>query len=175
MKLLIPRMQDWARRARRRPLVLAMLLTSLLFAIVLAIDSPAYETNDDVVMSMIASGTGVCLSPDEHLVFSHVSIGLVLKELYTLVPDFPWYGAYLLGAQFLSQLAIVYAMLIWQSGLRAFRGEVLAALPLDRYRDSHAFASVMKSGKVGTLSGKSIKLGKRGHQGRSKSYRRGRG
>ena len=34
---------------------------------------------------------------------------------------------------------------------------------------------MVTAGKVGTLSGKSIKLGKRGHQGRSKSYGRGRG
>jgi hypothetical protein len=45
----------------------------------------------------------------------------------------------------------------WHSGLRAFRAEVLAALPLERYPDSHAFASeilmdcVMRGYRVGEI------------------------
>lgn len=54
----------------------------------------------------------------------------------------PWYRYY--GNRVLTFFENIWFALSlgeWHSGLRAFRGEVLAALPLDRYPDSHAFAS----------------------------------
>jgi glycosyltransferase involved in cell wall biosynthesis len=54
----------------------------------------------------------------------------------------PWYRYY--GNRILTFFENIWFALSlgeWHSGLRAFRGEVLAALPLHRYRDSHVFAS----------------------------------
>lgn len=60
----------------------------------------------------------------------------------SLAGGMPWYRYY--GNRVLTLFENVWFALSlgeWHSGLRAFRGEVLAALPLDHYRDSHAFAS----------------------------------
>ena len=102
------------RWALQRPFWFAVLMTTFLFAIVFAIFTPAYQTNDDVIMSMIASGNGVGLAPDEHLIFSHVSIGLALKNLYTWAPNVPWYALYLFAVQYLAHAALLYAMLTWR-------------------------------------------------------------
>ncbi|MHB8880759.1 MAG: hypothetical protein ACYC69_04505 [Thermodesulfovibrionales bacterium] len=60
-------------------------------------------------MAMISSGTGVCSSPNEHLINSNVIIGKVLKGLYSAVPDYPWYGYYIVFVQFISYVALLYA------------------------------------------------------------------
>ncbi len=96
------------------PLLASIVWMGILFAIVLAIYTPGFETNDDVVMSMIASGTGMGVQPDEHLMFTNVAIGLLLKQLYTQMPSIPWYGLYLLAVHFLSHVAVLYTVLKWR-------------------------------------------------------------
>jgi hypothetical protein len=98
----------------RRPLLASMAWMALLFVVSLTVHAPAFETNDDVVMSMIVSGTGASTQPDEHLVFSSFAIGLILKQLYTQLPWFPWYGAYLVGIHYLCQVAVLYCLLKWR-------------------------------------------------------------
>ena len=97
----------------RNPVIASLVWVGLLFGFVLCLYTPSYETNDDVLMSMIASGTGVNVSPDEHLVFTHVLIGLLLKQLYTNCPSIPWYALYLLSINYLAHVAVVYALLVW--------------------------------------------------------------
>jgi hypothetical protein len=70
---------------------------------------PHYETNDDVVMNLIAAGRAVTDAPNEHLAYSNVLIGLALKHLYQALPDVPWYGVYLFGTEAASLTAICYA------------------------------------------------------------------
>lgn len=72
---------------------------------------PVYETNDDTVMSMLCGGAGFSSIPDEHILYSHFWVGLVLKQLYGLRPDLCWYGAYLLLAQILSGTIITSVFL----------------------------------------------------------------
>jgi len=109
---LVDRSVVWCRDLLLR----APLLCSLLIALVLLTTSVAmfrisYETNDDVFMTMIASGTGFCSAPDEHLVFSNALLGGVLKQLYTELPGVPWYGGYLLLAHYAAQVALLYCAL----------------------------------------------------------------
>lgn len=98
----------------QRPLVASLMWMGLLFVLALTAHTPAFETNDDVVMSMIVSGTGASSRPDEHLVFSSFAIGLMLKQLYSAAPWFPWYGAYLVGIHYLCQVAVLYCLLKWR-------------------------------------------------------------
>ena len=100
--------------AQRRPLTFALFAVSLLFALALTFFTPVFETNDDVIISMIASGTGIGIAPDEHLIFPNVAIGWVLKKLYTVAPDVPWYGVYLLGVHFAAYAALLYSILVWR-------------------------------------------------------------
>lgn len=102
------------RSTLKYPFMASLLWMAALFAIAIAVHTPAFETNDDVVMSMIASGTGASTRPDEHLVFTSFAIGLLLKNLYTLFPVAPWYGLYLVSIHYLSHVAILYALLKWR-------------------------------------------------------------
>ena len=65
-----------------------------LFVIVLMAFVPKYQTNDDIGMSWVASGTGIVDQPDEHLLYQNVLLGLLLKKLYTAASNIPWYGLY---------------------------------------------------------------------------------
>ncbi len=53
--------------------------------------SPIYNTNDDVSMARMASGTydGI---PNQRLVYIHPFYGFILSKLYALFPNIPWYG-----------------------------------------------------------------------------------
>lgn len=75
-----------------------------------------------------------------------------------LAGGMPWYRY--LGNRLLTMFENVWFGLNlgeWHSGLKAFRADVLAQLPLERYPDSHAFASnilmdcVMKGFRVGEI------------------------
>lgn len=68
---------------------------------------PFYETNDDAYMTAICSGVGYCNSPDEHILFSHVGLGFLLKALYTAAPSLPWYALHFVLAQVVAVAAIV--------------------------------------------------------------------
>ena len=103
-----------------KALALSVGLNLLLFAFVLGVWSPAYETADDVSMMRIASGllTG---HPSEFLVFPHIAYGLLLKALYIHLPAVNWYPVCLYAAHFFAMVAIGYALLRrhpgWQSAL----------------------------------------------------------
>jgi hypothetical protein len=99
------------RLTNRWPLSVALVVTATAFVGMLVVFTPSFHTNDDVVMSMFASGTGLAEAPDEHLIFTNVLIGLALKAFYERMPDRPWYGWYLYVAYFLAQLGFVYAIL----------------------------------------------------------------
>ena len=93
------------------PLAFALPAVLLLLALAWGFLGPSYDTNDDVFLSMIAAGRGFCPAPDEHLVFTNILIGKLLKGLYTQWPAVPWYGAYLLAAHYLAQVALLYCAL----------------------------------------------------------------
>src|SRR5262245_29559189 len=94
--------------AMRAPLIFASLAALALLAAIVVLLRVAYETNDDVCLTMIVSGRGFCPRPDEHMLFSNILLGHVLKWLYQFRPLFPWYGSYLLLTHYLSQVAVLY-------------------------------------------------------------------
>jgi hypothetical protein len=98
-------------RAIRWPLAFALLAVLLLLALACGLLGPSYDTNDDVFLTMIAAGRGFCPAPDEHLIFTNILIGRLLKGLYTQWPSVPWYGGYLLTVHFLAQVALLYCAL----------------------------------------------------------------
>ena len=97
--------------ARKRPLVFAVALVTLLFATVIWAMPPAYQTNDDAIMNMIAAGQIITLEPDEHLFCTNVIIGKLLKSLYVSYPDIHWYGWYLVTTQWVATIALLYCFL----------------------------------------------------------------
>ncbi len=105
IRAIVHRYEDFA---RRRPLWFSGLVVACLFATVFATLSTSYQTNDDPQLAMIAAGKGIALQPDEHLIFSNVLVGQVLKWLYSVCPALPWYGIYLFAIQFVAEVAILY-------------------------------------------------------------------
>jgi hypothetical protein len=100
---------DWYENlGRRAPLRFAMLTVVMLLGLVFSIFEPGFDTNDDAVMNMIVAGKGYGLVPDEHIVFSNVSLGFMLKHLYLAMPWMPWYGGYLLLVHFLANVTVLY-------------------------------------------------------------------
>jgi hypothetical protein len=94
-----------------RPLLSAACLVAGLLVLALGLGPPHYETNDDAVMNLIAAGRVFAATPDEHLLFSNVLLGLPLAGLYRAAPQVPWYGLYLFAVLALSLLALAYALL----------------------------------------------------------------
>ncbi|HET9316000.1 MAG TPA: hypothetical protein VFQ51_10440, partial [Vicinamibacteria bacterium] len=92
----------------RRALATSVLLSAGLVGASLVLFAPFY-TNDGAVMSMIASGTGVALRPDEHLVFTNVLVGRVVAALHARAPDVPWYGLHLVGVQAVAWTGLFHA------------------------------------------------------------------
>jgi hypothetical protein len=96
--------------AARGALAASVLLSAGLIALTLALFDPFF-TNDGAVMAMIASGSGLALQPDEHLVFTNVLLGRVVAALYRRASDVPWYGLHLVGAQALAWTGLFHACL----------------------------------------------------------------
>jgi hypothetical protein len=90
----------------RRSLALALAAVATLFAIALALWTPRFRTNDDPLVAMIASGTGIALRPDPHLIFTHVLLGKALNVLYTVAARRPWYGLFLVSSQLLAHIIL---------------------------------------------------------------------
>jgi len=96
----------------RYPFLFSCTAVLILFAVVLTVFVPTYMTNDDPGMASIAAGIGKAQQPDEHLRYTNVIIGFVLKTLYTVLPYFPWYAAFHILVQYLSMVFLLYALII---------------------------------------------------------------
>jgi hypothetical protein len=88
-------------------LLWAAVVNLVLFGLFLACATFVYETNDDLMMQMIASGfhTG---HPDGHLVFTNVLIGWALRFLYGTWTGCNWYLIYLLAVHYAALTAIAF-------------------------------------------------------------------
>ncbi len=116
------------RMADNTPLRFSLAAVLVLQALVVMTFRPSYETGDDVFLTMIAAGKGICPAPDEHLVFTNVMIGQALKRLYTAFPGFPWYGCYLFAVHYAAQVAMLYcALVVGRTPAGAHRRPVPAA------------------------------------------------
>jgi hypothetical protein len=98
-------------RLQSHALLIAAACAAAMIAMALVLFTPRYETNDDVMMNLIAAGQAFVDGPDEHLLFINVLLGLPLRWLYAHAPNVPWYGIGQLAALFAAATALGYAML----------------------------------------------------------------
>ncbi|KAA0140535.1 hypothetical protein FYZ48_04455 [Gimesia chilikensis] len=112
-------------------------ITICLFALTFLLITPAYDQPDDPTMALVASGYGNVDGPDEHLIYSNVLIGLILKQLYLTAPLVPWYGGYLLLIQFLAHWILLYALLLSLRDYRCVLGYLLFYLVVGVYLLTH--------------------------------------
>ena len=103
------------RRGGFQALLWAAVVNLILFGLFLACATSVYETNDDLMMQMIASGfhTG---HPDEHLVFTNILIGRVLRFLYGAWAGCNWYLIYLLVVHYAALTAIAFLVVSRRGG-----------------------------------------------------------
>jgi hypothetical protein len=96
-------------------LLWASVVNLILFGLFLTCATSVYETNDDLMMQMIASGfhTG---HPDEHLVFTDVLIGWALRFLYGAWTGCNWYLIYLLAVHYAVLTAIAFLVVSRRGG-----------------------------------------------------------
>jgi len=94
----------------QRPWLCALRLSGVYFLITLVLLKPFYFTPDDLFMQCTVSGLGVVQTPTEHLLYTHVLIGNVLKGLYGWAPNVDWYPIYLLISLFFSFFVITYCL-----------------------------------------------------------------
>lgn len=78
----------------------------LSFFLLLCILTLSYETNDDVIMMFISSGT-LTNNPSEYLVFINIIIGKLLKFLYNTFPTLNWYSYFMVFIHFISSTVIL--------------------------------------------------------------------
>jgi hypothetical protein len=92
----------------------AIIVPSVLFLVYFSFFTPRFLVNDDVLIMMNVSGflTG---SPDEHMLFTNVIIGKILKYLYSTSPGFNWYTAYLFSVYYISTIFMLYGLLSLKS------------------------------------------------------------
>lgn len=97
-------------------LVLALPMLSMLIAQVLF--TPSYLMNDDIGMSMLASGVGFGSSPTPCLLYSSPILGGVLSTLYRHLPCLPWYHLVATGVHLLSGIVLVAISKPWEAWTR---------------------------------------------------------
>jgi hypothetical protein len=98
-------------------LLWAAVVNLILFGLFLTLATPAYETNDDLMMQLIASGfhTG---HPDAHLVFTNILIGWALRFLYGAWGGCNWYFIYLVAVHYAALTAIAFLVVSRRGGWR---------------------------------------------------------
>jgi len=103
------------RRGGFQALLWAAVVNLILFGLFLTCATSVYETNDDLMMQMIASGfhTG---HPDAHLVFTNVLIGWGLRFLYGAWAGCNWYFIYLLAVHYAALTAIAFLVVSRRGG-----------------------------------------------------------
>ena len=91
-------------------LAIAIAVNAALFSLTFLLVTLTYETNDDVVMMMYASGL-LGGQPSEYLVFINILIGKLLALLYWHAPGVNWYTVFFLASHFTAMVALAYAFL----------------------------------------------------------------
>lgn len=94
-----------------QPLLIALVLNLVLFALTYWFLTPRFMTNDDVGMMLEVAGVSRTNVPSAYMIHSHYFIGLILKTLYTSAPSAPWYGLYLVTTVFSSLTTFCYLAL----------------------------------------------------------------
>lgn len=86
-----------------------------MFGLFLLWATPAYDTSDDLMMQLIASGffTG---HPDGHLVFTNILIGWLLRFLYGTWAGCNWYFFYLMAVHYAALTAIAFLVVSRRGG-----------------------------------------------------------
>lgn len=114
--------------------ILPYIITIACMLILLIIYGFYMSSNDDSLLRSISSGayTG---TPDEHLIYIMIPLGLILKGLYSILPSAPWYDLLMCALHFLCWFLILIRVRNFfgptKSGLRAIVITTLLLISVD--------------------------------------------
>lgn len=91
----------------------SFVIASAIIALCLVVFPPYYGSIDEIHMTMIVAGVGICPRPDCHIVFPNILLGKLLSWLYTEQNAFPWYGTFLCLANVCS-FTLVLSVFSWE-------------------------------------------------------------
>lgn len=91
----------------------SFLVAAAIFVLCILAFPPCYGSIDDVHLTMIVSGVGVCQRPDCHILFPHIWLGQMLSWLYAAHSRVPWYGLLLSLANVFSY-SLVLSAFAWE-------------------------------------------------------------
>lgn len=94
----------------RRPLLVAMAVNGLVYALFFLVFTPGFEGPDDVWLMEWASGR-YSGQPSPFLHYTNVILGAALNAAYGAAPSLPWYPAYLFAAHILAWTLILHGLL----------------------------------------------------------------
>lgn len=125
----------------RRRVVTVLAASALLPAVALTVFTASYQTNDDVVMRLLAEGNFVPGDePLPYLMFINVIIGKILAIAYGITTAVPWYDLLLGGSMIASSAALVH---VWAASGR--KVEIIWALLFAAYFLLPTFVNVQFS------------------------------
>ncbi|MBP9094603.1 hypothetical protein KBI23_26525 [bacterium] len=91
----------------------SFVIAAAILALSLVIFPPYFGSIDEVHLTMIVSGVGICPRPDCHIIFPNILLGKLLSWLYTEQNQFPWYGTFLCFANVCS-FTLVLSVFSWE-------------------------------------------------------------
>ena len=94
----------------RNAALLCLVPPTLSAAIALLVFQPAFQTNDDVCMSMCAQGAGFAAERTPFLLWSNVLYGQFLNALYVAAPSVAWYRVVGIVVQVLANAVICFVL-----------------------------------------------------------------
>jgi hypothetical protein len=92
-------------------LLVALSINLMLFGLTYLLYTPQFNTGDDAAMMLIASGKVITPEASEYLIFTNVLLGHLLKHLYALLPEVPWYAWYLVATLFAAHVGLLWVLL----------------------------------------------------------------
>lgn len=96
-------------RIKKNPLALSLLMNIAVFAGLMLLFHPCYETSDDMYMNEFASG--VFGQQENHLVFLNYILSSIILGCYKMFPFLNWYAFFHYGSMFVSFVVITYVLI----------------------------------------------------------------
>lgn len=104
------KVQKAIERTKDSSLFWALFINIIFFVMVLFFCDMKYEVSDDFIVDSVLSGA-YGNGYDEHLLFSNIILGYLLKAIYQLIPVISWYFVMHIVICFLSLTAVSYIAL----------------------------------------------------------------
>lgn len=91
-----------------KPIFVSFFIQILALGISFLFPGHGFHVSDDV--GILSAASGFYGEPDEHLVFTNILFGIILKQLYFLIPAYPWFEILLQATNLVSLSFLGYCL-----------------------------------------------------------------